>query len=622
MRNIYLVILLLVFSYTAYGQNKSLIEESSNIVEYNGLGDPLVQSSNSFQNQQLLDEINLLSDQLIAAKENEDISLMRQLEAQINALSGSSTYSTTGGPQVVQANRPSGDGESFDNIGITRIESGAFWATATTTQNDNGRIWVAATKYANGETDTLRIYYSDNGGISWTYFQGFQYAQAGVDFRTDDLDIEVISNGTDWYVYVTGSYNFSGEAWGFVTRYKEDGTGFYYANLPKNSGTNNYWTRLVSDYPRYTGAAYIYIVSTMDSNITGGTHKVFSRAFVIQNPYVASPTLTDRNNGPAGGSNYWWYTASAPDSSTMKSDVAFYDSTTGGGPTVVTCSLFENHGSIGDNIYMTYSDNFMATTPFKTNSFTLTYQASRPSMSFAGGNDQMKGCITVIRKWQNGADTDPWYIATSNGGYAWNQGFVDSSTDTTFDADVICLRGIDGHFKFAWTHRDEPDPEFLYRTGYYTSSLGFTSIVEMYGAGIIPDNAFGGRAGYRLTGGDSCFAVYEGPNGSGVYGASGCTGSITNIQTTEIPVRYSLAQNYPNPFNPSTSIRFEIPTDGIVKLKIYDMLGKEVVTIVNEQKIAGAYVVDFNASGLASGVYFYKLEVNDFSEIRKMTLVK
>jgi len=92
--------------------------------------------------------------------------------------------------------------------------------------------------------------------------------------------------------------------------------------------------------------------------------------------------------------------------------------------------------------------------------------------------------------------------------------------------------------------------------------------------------------------------------------------------TNGVPVEYKLSQNYPNPFNPVTKISFDIPKQGLVTLKIYDVLGREVRTLVNEVKNAGSYTVDFNAADLSSGVYFYKLEVNGFSDVKRMMLIK
>lgn len=89
-----------------------------------------------------------------------------------------------------------------------------------------------------------------------------------------------------------------------------------------------------------------------------------------------------------------------------------------------------------------------------------------------------------------------------------------------------------------------------------------------------------------------------------------------------LPEKFSLQQNYPNPFNPVTNIKFNIIKSGIVKLKVYDILGREVAQLVNEYKPAGSYLVDFNASFLASGIYFYRLETEGFSEVKKMVLIK
>jgi hypothetical protein len=92
--------------------------------------------------------------------------------------------------------------------------------------------------------------------------------------------------------------------------------------------------------------------------------------------------------------------------------------------------------------------------------------------------------------------------------------------------------------------------------------------------------------------------------------------------SSEIPTQFRLDQNYPNPFNPETSIKIAIPKEGFVSLKIYDVTGREVMTGVNENLKAGYYNVSLNASSLTSGVYFYKLVSRDFTETKKMMLVK
>ena len=99
---------------------------------------------------------------------------------------------------------------------------------------------------------------------------------------------------------------------------------------------------------------------------------------------------------------------------------------------------------------------------------------------------------------------------------------------------------------------------------------------------------------------------------------------------TDLPKVYSLEQNYPNPFNPSTKIRYTIPAvtlSGVevsvpVTLKVYDILGNEVATLVNEDKAPGVYESEFSANNLASGIYIYHLRASDFTETKKMVLLR
>jgi hypothetical protein len=94
--------------------------------------------------------------------------------------------------------------------------------------------------------------------------------------------------------------------------------------------------------------------------------------------------------------------------------------------------------------------------------------------------------------------------------------------------------------------------------------------------------------------------------------------SISNI----IPNEFNLHQNYPNPFNPVTNIKFDIPTSSFVTLKVYDILGKEIASLVNEVKPGGSYMVDFSASALTSGVYFYRIETESYTETKRMIILK
>ena len=98
---------------------------------------------------------------------------------------------------------------------------------------------------------------------------------------------------------------------------------------------------------------------------------------------------------------------------------------------------------------------------------------------------------------------------------------------------------------------------------------------------------------------------------------------ITEIERLSAVIHtFSLSNNYPNPFNPTTTIKYQIPKTNLVILKVYDVLGKEVVTLVNEEKPMGKYEVKFEAKGLPSGIYFFRIQAGDFQQVKKMVLMK
>lgn len=121
-------------------------------------------------------------------------------------------------------------------------------------------------------------------------------------------------------------------------------------------------------------------------------------------------------------------------------------------------------------------------------------------------------------------------------------------------------------------------------------------------------------------------------NGTNLFAASELSGvwrrplseMITAVKenATETPEAYSLFQNYPNPFNPTTVIGYKLAVSSHVTLKVYDILGREVTTMVNERQIAGNHSVTFSAVNLPSGVYFYRLQAGSFSETKKLLLLK
>jgi hypothetical protein len=101
-------------------------------------------------------------------------------------------------------------------------------------------------------------------------------------------------------------------------------------------------------------------------------------------------------------------------------------------------------------------------------------------------------------------------------------------------------------------------------------------------------------------------------------------GPVTDVQESfsAKPAVFALLQNYPNPFNPATTISFSLPSKGFVSLKVFDLVGREVATIVSEEMSAGNYTKRWNANGMPSGVYFYRLQAGSFSETKKLVLLR
>jgi hypothetical protein len=124
---------------------------------------------------------------------------------------------------------------------------------------------------------------------------------------------------------------------------------------------------------------------------------------------------------------------------------------------------------------------------------------------------------------------------------------------------------------------------------------------------------------------DSALVVIQSSAGSSpdTVKVSGVAIPATSVEElAELPTIFLLSQNYPNPFNPSTNIAFSLPIKSFVLLKVFDLLGREVATIVNDVKVAGSYNATFNAANMPSGVYFYRLQAGSFTETKKLVLLR
>ncbi len=187
------------------------------------------------------------------------------------------------------------------------------------------------------------------------------------------------------------------------------------------------------------------------------------------------------------------------------------------------------------------------------------------------------------------------------------------------------------------------NPTGLTNTPYYFYGMAFNWTFNLYAGGSTSSNEFGlfysndtenwvevqteipikgisSMISANVVAIPEAYTIFLGTFGDGVFKISSLPIDVDD--KNNLLNKFSLFQNYPNPFNPTTNIKFRIANFGFVSLKIYDVLGREVATLVNEEKQPGEYEVEFDGSELASGIYFYQLKAGDFIETRKIILSK
>ena len=219
--------------------------------------------------------------------------------------------------------------------------------------------------------------------------------------------------------------------------------------------------------------------------------------------------------------------------------------------------------------------------------------------------------------------------ATSPNGLDWtnvpgpgtNGAVIDFGESGKFDESQVLYPSVikeNNEFKMWYTGSDTEDG---WRTGYATSSDG-TNWTKVDGNGTNGACVDDGVYASVIKIGDIYHMWYLGLEGV-CYATSGEVTGIEDFNSGKISTSFDLAQNYPNPFNPTTRISYMLPSSEFVNLKVYDIIGREIQTLVSEVQTAGTYSINFDANELTGGIYFYRLQIGDkFVETKKMLLIK
>ena len=223
-----------------------------------------------------------------------------------------------------------------------------------------------------------------------------------------------------------------------------------------------------------------------------------------------------------------------------------------------------------------------------------------------------------------GLPAGDYFITVS--GYTTNCGcfHINVSSNHQLPVELVSFAGIAGNreAKLSWTTASETNNSYFY----VLRSNDSRNFVRVSGDITGTNSATGGTYSYfdgNLINGTTYNYKLVDVDVNGWENVNSLVVTVTPSMNSSItPDAYDLHQNYPNPFNPNTTISYDIRETGHVTLAVFDVLGREVMTLVNAEQTAASYTVEFDASKLSSGIYFYQLKVNDFSDLKKMVVLK
>lgn len=617
--NFFMAAVILLISIVCFAQNKPGGNETVQYNYSNSNGDvnnPGLTQTQPVQQQN--PQIEALAQQIRHAKETNDMITLRGLETQMNQLTGSVSSefvndpAVTGMQQTVQYFTEDGDG-------ITSIANAPFWAIATQTSNRTTKIYAAVTEYVGAAaSDQLKIYVSYDNGVTWSLKGVYNGFSDGARFRSEELDIEPIISGADTLVYAVAGYTYNSRAYTFIGRFNVT-TGAVNAqsfSLSLNT-TQNYNPRIVSDNSFYTSSTYLY-VTAMNDSVVGSNHSVKTRLCVILNPFTAAFTQTHRN--PGSGGAFWWINTTTSSSSYSYQDVGYFNNSADNTDVIYVAAIYKGSVAVvNSTVYTAWSKNYGST-----NAGSLAIADDNPiskvRLAYNGGVNG-NGAMVYLRDYTSNplGDVDVRVQNTTNGGLftsSWTASYMEYTTDTANSCDIQAVKLANNKFKFAYSVKGSKC--------YYTSntSINTYSVRQLVNSIPAGDGYGRVRAGYRVTS-DSCLSIWSTNTGGGIFSTYGCEGYVgINQNGTSVPTEFKMSQNYPNPFNPVTNIKFSIPQASLVKLVVYDVAGRQVAELVNQQLPAGNYTADFDASQLSSGVYFYRISTDNFTDVKKMMLIK
>lgn len=553
----------------------------------------------------------VLDDQYKAAVESGNIIEAKRLQDQINSYIPENN--TQDGPVGVEIKSPVfNNGTDWYGTDVTVYVNATLsgppgFRRLAMCLGEDKNLYVAIVTPQISSTSHVYTFRSSNGGATWAQIGDLTYGGGYFGQIAIQADINDASNVDStrillFYTYSTAS-NLDNAAIGCYS-FRRDGSAIYVNNafITPGAGNKLSYPSCGGDAAYYGTAAYHGVVVTEENNTTGVTLQLrYTRSTTWGRTFAASvswgtsyddhfPSLVfHRGPGSSSGNDSVWVAV-------------------------------ERHFSATNYLTRVISSPFSPNTAINTWFVppTGTEKYEKPSLAIIqkqGGSRSDSAIICVLK------DGVAYYHCTSDGGSVWNTDFNlgsgNGNNKLWVGASATYMGNGSSRFMGMWCSNDGDSlnirrgyinsmgtTEYKRNSGDFSTSLG--PVCAVYSDGTSLQSSFS----------------YAGIGPTNVYFNQEALITGINQNGNEVPNNYSLTQNYPNPFNPVTNIKFSLPTGGLVKLVIFDIMGREVATLINKDMNAGSYTADFDASSLSSGVYFYKLTSGSFTDTKKMMLVK
>ena len=457
-------------------------------------------------------------------------------------------------------------------------KSGSVYRVSNTT------LYLAVPDSTTAAGRLLTIFSSTNNGNSWSVLNSFSAA----DNYVDKAEMHRAGNDSVYCIFRTGRGALAGNVYIY------------------NVGNNNFRSLLTGSYRDFsawassTGGLYLFVDSLGSNNLVRYS-SIDGYANISQRGLVSSTAAHVQISKSSSGDT---------------AILMYYQTTTGFTDTTalaITVARYRESGS-----------GLLSSVAFLTG--LIPVGATKDQFGAAFGN----GIAWVMYTSGSPGSRDITVRISTNAGLSYGSDvpFANNAADEYwFDLKSYTFGGGGMDAVYYSDGPGGPNPttdNISYSSAANTSPSTFTAPVIVSDRTVVYQsrNYMPTLVEYYNTDGDLGF-FYVGLDGSDRKLYFDRLGAVVGISgNQELPFKFVLSQNYPNPFNPSTTIKFALPNASMVKLAVYDILGREVTVILNEFRQAGKYEANFNASALASGVYFYRIEAGDFREVKKMLLVK